>query len=457
MSAPAVARGAIPGFAGEAIEPGHDAYDAARSLFNGMIDRRPALIARCADPADIAPALRYALDSGGPVAVRAGGHSVAGHSMCDDGVVIDLSALREVEIDVERRVARAQPGATWRDFDQAAAAAGLAAPGGVVSSTGIAGFTLGGGVGWLSRRYGLACDNLVGASLLLPSGETIETSEERDPEVLWGLRGGSGNFGVVTRLDFALHPVATVTGGFGAYDAADAEAVMAHYRAVMDDAEDELAAIFDLSSAPDGSGRQLATILACCTRTGEDAEERVRQLVEVPGAGPPVMSMARRFAYPLWQRLQDHTAPHGRLNYWKTAFLTELSPDALALLCELGRERPSEEARIHVIRLGGRPSRVAPGETAFTPRYDPYIVHLITAWSDPAETERCVRWTGAAHERLRPFAGSGLYLNFVGDEGGDPVRASYGADTYARLGRLKARLDPGNRLALNHNIAPVRD
>jgi FAD/FMN-containing dehydrogenase len=450
----------IPGpgladFHGDLLRLGDPDYHSARQVFNGMIDRRPALIARCAGTDDIRLAIRVAVERGYRIAVRGGGHSVGGQSMCDDGMVIDLSGLREVIVDPDRRVAHAQPGATWRDLDAAAGRVGLATPGGVISTTGIAGFTLGGGVGWLSRRFGMTCDNLVGAQLALPDGDMVEASEDVNPEVLWGLRGGGGNFGAVTGFDFALHDIKSVVGGIAAYDINAAEAVVAHYRSRMDAADDELASILDFATADDGSGRQLVTIIACCSKADENGTAQVRDVLAVPAPGvQPVTSLTRRFRYPLWQRILDHTAPAGRLNYWKTVFLTELGAQAITTISELGHSRPSPWSRIHVIRMGGRASRQAAGASAFSARHHPYLVHLITAWSDPADTERCVGWTKDAFERLQPYAAEGAYLNFVEQEGDPQIRASFGEETYDRLVQLKDRLDPANRFSLNQNIVP---
>jgi len=263
--------GPLSGFHGALIQPGDPRYDGARQVFNGMIDRHPALIARCADTEDISAAVRFAIDGGHLIAVRGGGHSVAGHAVCDGGVVIDLSQMSTVEVDPARRIARAQPGATWHDVDLATGRHGLATPGGVISTTGVAGFTLGGGVGWLSRCYGLACDNLVGATLATADDSILQVSADENPEVLWGLRGGGGNFGVVTTFDYALHEIPDVIGGIAAYAATDAESVIAHYQSVMDTAGDELSSILDLATAADGSGLQVVTVIACCTRTDESA------------------------------------------------------------------------------------------------------------------------------------------------------------------------------------------
>lgn len=446
----------IPEFGGELIQPGDAQYDEARQVFNGSIDRYPRFIARCGHITDIPRALRFAIDGGHQIAVRGGGHSVAGHALCDDGVVIDLSKLRGVEVDAQRRIAYVEPGATWRDVDAATSAFGLATPGGVISTTGVAGFTLGGGLGWLSRRFGLTCDNLIGAELLTPDGQVIWASNETNSDILWALRGGGGNFGIVTRFKYQLHEVPEVIGGFVAYDAADAESVIEHYRSVMDTADDELAAILDFAPTADGSSRSLITIIACCSRTDDAGSAQVQRLLTVPATGgcPVTPPKIRKCGYAMWQRVLDHTAPDGRLNYWKSAFLPNLSSEAAVTVSELARTQPSEASRIHLIRMGGDASRQEPDATAFSARYHPYVVHLITAWTSRIDTERCVAWAKGACARLRPYSAPGAYLNFIGDEGQGQVRSSFGVDSYERLVQLKTEVDPANRLCLNQNIMP---
>lgn len=447
----------VPDFTGDVIHPDSTDYDSARHIFNGLIDKRPSVVLRCRSRADIVAAVRYAVSSGTEIAVRCSGHSVAGHSSTDGGIVIDLSLMRGVRVDPERRIAVVEPGATWGDIDQVTARHGLACPGGVVSSTGVGGFTLGGGIGWMSRTYGLSCDNLIAAELVLASGEVLYVSELQNPEILWGLRGGGGNFGVVAHFVLDLHPVDHVIGGVRAYDDTDADAVLEHFRAQMDNADDHLAAIADFGT-DDSSGRDLVTILGCSSRSDEVGQAAVGALLDVRGATTePATSMKRELAYPTWQQVLDHTAPFGRLNYWKSIFLTELTDEAIARIALLGRTRPAPQSRVHLIRLGGFPSRVAPQATAFSARDHPYIVHLITTWTDPADTERCKSWTNEAYETLHPLGPASAYLNFVGDEGQDRIRASFGEVTYRRVAKLKARLDPNNRFALNQNIEPAAD
>ncbi len=445
---------AVPDFTGDVVLPDSADYDSARQVFNGLIDKRPSVVLRCRSRADIVAAVRYSVDSGAEVAVRCSGHGVAGHSCTDGGIVIDLSLMRGVVVDAEHRIAVVEPGATWRDIDQAAARYGLACPGGVVSTTGVGGFTLGGGVGWLSRTYGLTCDNLIAAELVLASGEVLYVSGSQNPEVLWGLRGGGGNFGVVAHFVLDLHPIDHVIGGVRAYDDSEAEAVLEHFRTEMGNADDHLASICDFGTE-ESSGRGLVTILGCSTGSDEVGQAAVGALLHVRGATTePVMSLQRELSYPTWQQVLDHSAPYGRLNYWKSVFLTDLSNDAIRRIALLGRTRPAPQSRLHLIRLGGFPSRVPPETTAFSARNHPYIVHLITTWTDPADTQRCKSWTNDAYEMLRHFGPAGAYLNFVGDEGHDRIRASFGEATYRRLARLKARLDPDNRFALNQNIEP---
>lgn len=304
---------AVRGFAGDVIDAVHPSYEEARTVFNALIDKRPATILRPRSIQDVEAAVRFAVDSGKEIAVRGGGHSVAGHSMSEGGIVIDLSSLRGVAVDAEARVAVVEGGATWRDVDRATGRHRLATPGGVVSTTGVGGFTLGGGIGWLARTHGLTCDNLLWAELVLPSGEVVRAAEDENADVLWALRGGGGNFGVVQRFAFALHSVDCVTGGIASYRAEHAESVLAHYATAMDAAGDDVAAILDFATADDGTEGDLVTILACSTRTNDDGAEAVRRVLDIKGAGAPVVSVQRSLRYPLWQQIVDHTAPPGRL------------------------------------------------------------------------------------------------------------------------------------------------
>jgi FAD/FMN-containing dehydrogenase len=303
----------------------------------------------------------------------------------------------------------------------------------------------------------LTCDNLTAAELVLANGEMLFVSESQNPEVLWGLRGGGGNFGVVAHFVLDLHPVDHVIGGVRAYNDTEAEAVLEHFRAQMDNADDHLASIVDFGT-DESSGRRLVTILGCSTGSEEVGQAAIGALLHVRGVTTePVMSQQRKLQYPAWQQVLDHTSPYGRLNYWKSIFLTELSDEAIRRIALLGRTRPAPQTRLHLIRLGGFSSLVPPEATAFSTRNHPYIVHLITTWTDPADTERCKSWTDQAYETLRPLGPASAYLNFVGDEGQARIRASFGEVTYRRLAKLKARLDPNNRFALNQNVEPATD
>jgi FAD/FMN-containing dehydrogenase len=445
----------VPGFAGDAVYPDTAGYDQRRKVFNGLIDKRPGALLCCRSRDDITAAVRYAVESGAEIAVRGGGHSVAGHCSTNGGIVIDLSYMRDVWIDPEQQLAFVEPGATWADVDCAAAEYGLACPGGVVSSTGVAGFTLGGGIGWLSRAYGLACDNLTGAELVLSSGKVLSVNESQHQEVLWGLRGGGGNFGVVARFVFRLHRLDGVLAGVQSYDDTEADAVLRHFRAQMDNAPDQLAAILDFST-DSNARRRLVNILGCSTRSDGVGAAGMDALLNVGEVRTePAVSLQHTMSYPMWQQAIDHTAQFGWLNYWKSLFVTELSDEAIRRIGLLGRARPTPETRLHLIRLGGAPSRIDPEATAVANREHPYILHLMTTWTDPADTEKCRTWAGQAYEILRPLGPAGAYLNFVGDEGQEHIRDSFGDTTYQRLAALKARLDPDNHFSLNHNIEPT--
>lgn len=445
----------VPGFTGETVRPDDPFYEKARRVFNGLIDKRPSVILQPRTREDIIAAVRYAVDADGEIAVRGGGHSVAGHSTSDGGVVIDLGLMRGVRVDPEKRVAYVEPGCTWGDIDRATGAHGLACPGGVVSTTGIGGFSLGGGIGWLARAYGMTCDNLIGADLVTASGEVLSVSETEEPEVLWGLRGGSGNFGVVAAFVIRLHPVDRLVTGIQSYDDAEAEAVLKHFRTQMDDAPDHLASILDFSTDAK-SGRNTVNLLGCSIRTDQGGDAAVSALLNADGAATkPLLTLQHKLEYPIWQQALDQTAPYGWLNYWKSIFVTELSDEAIRRIALLGRSRPSAETRLHLIRLGGFAGRVAPDATAIATRNHPYIIHLMVTWTDPDDTERCKAWAGQAFEILRPLGPKSAYLNFVGDEGQERIRESFGDASYRRLAALKARLDPANSFRLNHNIEPA--
>ncbi|MEZ0384068.1 FAD-binding oxidoreductase [Mycobacterium sp. pW045] len=445
----------VPGFSGVVIAPGDARYDEVRQVFNGMIDKRPRLVLQCRSQDDIVAAVRYAVAAGAEIAVRSGGHSVAGHSATDGGIVIDLTQLRGVRVDAQARIAYVDAGATWGDVDPVTSRHGLACPGGVVSTTGVGGFSLGGGIGWLSRAHGMTCDNLIGATLVTASGDVLTVSETEHPDVLWGLRGGGGNFGVVAQFVLRLHPVNAVTAGVQSYPDTDAEAALKHFRAQMDNAPDHLASILDFST-DFTTGKSLVNVLACSTRTDAIGSNDVSALLDVRGAAAkPVVAVQHTLDYSTWQQALDYTAPYGWLNYWKSLFVTELTDEAIRRIALLGRSRPSTQTRLHLIRLGGYASRVPPESTAVVARDHPYIIHLMTTWTDPADTARCTAWAGQAFEILRPLGPASAYLNFVGDEGQDRIRATFGDAGYQRLAELKARLDPQNRFRLNHNIAPA--
>lgn len=442
----------IPGFAGTLVTPGDDNYDQARALFNAMIDKRPGLIAQCRNESDVEAVVEFVRDADFDVAVRCGGHSVAGHSSCDDGLVIDLSPMRAVHVDPESMTATAQGGAMWQDFDMHCGRAGVATPGGVISTTGVVGFTLGGGVGWLSRTYGMTCDNVIAYRVVTLHYGVLTASRDENPELFWALRGGGGNFGVVTEVTLRVHPVSRITGGVINFGFDDASAVISHYRNAMTAAPDSLASILDFAR-PEGSPRTQISMISCDV---DDASEATSALQAIAGVTPSGKPVHRSFPYSMWQTMLDHTAPHGRQNYWKTVFLDDADDRVIDVLVKLAEDLPTPVSRIHLIRMGGYASRVDPILTAFTARDHAFVVHIITAWeeADPALADRCVRWTRAAFDALQPFAGEGAYLNFIGDEGTEQIRKSFGVAAYDRLRTVKRIYDPDNRFHLNQNIAP---
>jgi FAD/FMN-containing dehydrogenase len=447
-------------FRGKLIRPEDADYEQARHVWNGAIDRRPALIARCSTADDVAAVVNLARESKLSLAVRGGGHNVAGSGVCDGGVVLDLSGMRAVVVDAAARRARAGGGATWADFDGATQAQGLATTGGLISSTGIGGLTLGGGIGWLMRRHGLTCDNLISAEVVTAAGKIVRASAAPgdDAELFWGLRGGGGNFGVVTTFEYRLHPVATVLGGMLMFDAGRAADVLRAYRTLIADAPDELTTLFAFLYAPPAPfipeplrGKPVVAIVACHCGTPELAARDVAPL----RALKPDADLLGPMPYAALQGMLDPGAPPGLQNYFKSSYLPAISDAAVDVLVAQAAQLPPPMCQIHLHHLRGAVSRVAEDDTAFANRDSTFAMNVIATFADPGQTATHIGWARQVVAAVAPFASGGVYVNFLGDEGGDRVRAAYGPAKFARLAALKARLDPQNLFRLNQNIPPT--
>ncbi len=443
---------------GQLIRPQDPGYEAARKVYNGMIDRRPQLIARCVDVADVVAAVNFARDNELPLAIRGGGHNVAGFGTCDDGLVIDLGPMKGIWVDPGRRRVRVQAGCTWGDVDHATHAFGLATPGGLVSTTGVAGLTLGGGIGHLSRKYGLTCDNLLAAQVVTADGRILTASAEENTDLFWGLRGGGGNFGVVTSFEFQLHPVSTVLGGPIFYALDQREAALRFYRDFMQDAPQELGAFFAFLKVPPAPSfpeplhnQTVCGVICCYAGSLEEGEKVVKPLLEF---GPPLFEHVDRVPYPALQSAFDPIVPPGLHHYWKADFMLDLSDDAIAAHVEYGPQVPTVQSLMHIYLTDGAVQHVAPQETAYYHRKARFA-HIIAATSpDPADMPAGIEWTRAYWRALHPHSAGGSYVNFLMDEGEDPVQATYG-ENYPRLVALKNKYDPTNLFRLNQNIKPT--
>jgi FAD/FMN-containing dehydrogenase len=448
-------------FTGTAVVPDDRRYDAARAVWNGTVDARPAVIAQCCTVEDVAAAINFARDAGLPLAVRGGGHSVAGLSTCDGGVVIDLSPMRAVGVDAKHGTASAEPGATWGDYDAATGEHGLASTGGLISTTGVAGLTLGGGIGWLQRKHGLACDNLIGADLVTADGATIRVSQSERPDLLWGLRGGGGNLGIVTRFEFSLHPVTTVLGGLMLFPIDQGRDVLRTFLSWAADLPDEgsmLAAVLTAPPEPfvpsDLVGHKAVAILGCWCGDFEDgaaALEPLRQL-------KPAADVFGPMPYPALQGMLDAGAPAGLRNYFRGGYLSELTDDVIDVVLDHGAAMPSPMSAIHLHQMGGAVGRVGIGDTAFSGRTAAYTYNLVSTWTDVAEDATHVAANHRLADALAPMSQRSTYVNFLTDAASDndaPVRAAYGDDVYDRLARLKREFDPTNLFRINHNVRPA--
>ena len=439
-------------FEGQLIRPGDPRYDEARAVWNGAIDRRPAIVARCRDAADVGAAIRLARERGLPVAVRGGGHSIGGLSVCDGGLVVDLSPMRAIAVDPAARRARAGAGVLWGELDAATQAHGLATVGGIVTHTGIAGLTLGGGIGWLMRRHGAVVDNLLDADLVTVDGDEVRAAD--DPELFWGLRGAGANFGVVTAFEYRLHEVGPVLAGPLYHALEDAPDVLRFYRDFAAAAPDELTTILNLRPAPPLPilpehlhGRPVLAIGVCHTGDPRDLEPLRR-------FGRPLLDAVAPRPYAELQRMFDATVPHGWHYFWKTCELPPLTDAAIDTLCEQAGRIASPRSYIIVFQLGGAMTRGP--DTAFGQRDAAHDVNVNAVWlpGDP-DAERHVEWAREAYAALAPHARGRAYVNFLQDEPQERVRAAYGPPAYERLQALKRRYDPENVLRLNQNVAPA--
>ncbi|HXH97379.1 MAG TPA: FAD-binding oxidoreductase [Gaiellaceae bacterium] len=438
-------------FSGVLLVPESADYEEARRVHNGLVDRRPALIARCRGTADVASAVRFGQEAGLELAIRGGGHSVAGLSTIDDGLLIDLSLLKGIYVDLDARTARAEPGVTWGELNREAALFGLATTGGVVSTTGIAGLTLGGGFGWLMSAHGLAADNLLSARVVTAEGEVLTVSEGEHPDLFWALRGGGGNFGVVTSLEYRLHPLGEILGGLVAYPLDVATDVLRFLRELSADAPDELGLIGALLFAPDGSGTPLVAIAVCHAGEASAAE---RDLEPLLAFGRPWLTQIARMPYPTMNTLLDAAYPAGALNYWKSSFLTGLTDGMIATLVDRFAAAPSQMTQIALESFHGCVTRVPVEATAVFHR-DPGFNLLITSvWTDPAASDENVEWTRDLYRALEPTLAQRRYANYLDADDDGAARAAYGVH-YERLGEVKRRYDPDNVFRRNVNISPA--
>jgi FAD/FMN-containing dehydrogenase len=439
------------GFSGTLLQPDDDAYDEARSVHNGLIDRRPALIARCQGVADVTDAIGFAQDSGLEICVRGGGHNVAGRAVIDGALMIDLSAMKGVRVDPVAARVHAQGGVLWGELNRETAVHGLAVTGGVISTTGIAGLTLGGGIGWLMPTLGIAIDNLISVDLVTAEGESIIASESSHPDLYWALRGGGGNFGVATSFEYRLHPLRQVVGGLVAHPLPAARDLLRFVREFSRDLPDELMIVAGLVHAPDGSGVKLAAVVVCHCGTGDQANTDLKPLLEF---GEPAVVQVGPMPYPVMNTILDAGYPKGALNYWKSTFLTELSDDVIDIVVESFENVPSTMSSMIFEHFHGAVTRVAETATAWPHRQDGFDLVITAEWLDPAATDENIAWTKSLYAQLEPHASGRRYVNYLDDDDADAVAAAYGPNL-ARLADVKRRYDPGNVFHHNHNIPPV--
>lgn len=438
---------------GGVLEPGDAGFDEARRVHNGFIDCEPAAIVRCHTVADVIDAVNYGRDSGLTLTIRGGGHNVAGRAVCDGGLMIDLSPMKGVFVDPVKRTARAQGGVTWGEFNRATQVYGLATTGGVISSTGVGGLTLGGGLGYLMGQHGLAVDNLLSAEVVLATGEVVQASAEQNPDLYWALRGGGGNFGVVTSFEFEVHPVGPmVHGGVIAFPIEQAAEMLRFFRELTTTLPDELVMFGGLLHAPDGSGAKICAIICGHSGTPEQAEA---DFARIRAFGAPIMDALGPIPYTALNSMLDGGFPKGARNYWKSSFLAELDDGAIQVMVQQFPKCPSPMSGMLIEHFHGAVSRVPVGATAFPHRAPGFNLLVASEWLDPGEDGAQIAWARETYEALKPFMASGGYVNYMGgDETEDRVASAYG-ENFERLRQIKRQFDPDNLFRMNQNIVPA--
>jgi len=444
---------------GELIEPKDDGYEAARKVYNGMIDRRPRFIVRCSDVADIISSVKFARENGLRLAIRGGGHNGGGLAVCDDGLVIDLSRRRGIRVDPKQRTVQVESGCTWGDVDHAAHAFGLAVPSGIISTTGVAGLTLGGGHGYLTRKYGLTIDNLLAADMVLADGNLVTVNQSENEELYWAIRGGGGNFGVVTSFTFKAHPVNTVYAGPMLWYPDKAVEVMSWYREFSSKAPEDVYGFFLFVNVPPAPpfpeklhGKTMCGIIWCYSGPIENAEKALSPVHQI---SPPELSFVGPMPFPALQSLFDPLLPAGLQWYWKGDFVNELNDEAIKLHVKYGTKLPSLLSTMHIYPIDGAVQRIPKNATAFSYREAKWSMVIAGIDPNPANKESITRWAKDYWEALHPYSAGGAYVNFMMEEGQSRVEATY-RDNYKRLSEIKRKYDPTNLFRVNQNIQPAK-
>lgn len=444
---------------GELIQPGDPDYEEARKVYNAMIDKHPRMIARCSDVADVISCVNFARENEVLLAVRGGGHNGGGLGTCDDGLVLDLSGMRGIRVDPQERTVRVEGGATWGDVDHAAHAFGLAIPTGIISTTGVAGLTLGGGHGYLSRKYGLAIDNLLEADVVLADGSLVKASEEENEDLFWAIRGGGGNFGVVTSFLFRGNPVSTVYAGPMFWEMEQAEEILRWYREFSPQAPEDLYGFFAFLTVPPAPPfperlhlKKMCGIVWCYTGPLDEAEEAFRPVRQE--VSPPAFEHVGPVPLPMLDSLFDGLYPPGLQWYWRGDFVTELTDEAIALHLRHASEVPTMHSTMHLYPIDGAVHQVGRHDTAFSYREAKWSQVIVGVDPDPANNERIISWTKEYWEAVHPHSGGGAYVNFMMDEGQERVKATY-RDNFERLVEIKNKYDPTNLFRVNQNIRPT--